>query len=78
MANKKLEDLCGGDIFTHQNNNYVLTMDYKKSHRLSTNLTDGSSRWLENSSDIDLIQLYLLDEDNNITPLKENKSDVVT
>ena len=53
-------------------------MDYKKAHRLSTNLTDGSSRWLENSSDIDLIQLYLLDEDNNITPLKENKSDVVT
>lgn len=75
---KYLEELEPGDSFVFENVCYVKLLDYKKNgDRCCANLKDGSTRWLESNSFVDLNPLYSLDKDNNIVALKvTEKQDV--
>lgn len=69
-----IEELIPGDIFEINNNKFILTTDFKKNnYKLAINLTTGASHWFSASDVINKIQVYYLDMDNNIIPLKKDK-----
>lgn len=68
---KYIEELNNGDSFVLDSICYVLTTDFKKNgQRLAISLIDGSTRWFESSTIAENNQLYYMDKDNNIIPLK--------
>lgn len=68
---KYIEELNQGDSFVVDACIYTLTTDYKKDgKRLAFSLKDGSCRWFEGSCMVENIQLYTMDKDNNIIPIK--------
>lgn len=70
-----IEELISGDIFDYQNNKFILTTDFKKNNsRLAINLMNGSPKWFVSSDIINKTQVYYLDSDNNIIPLKKDIS----
>jgi ACT domain-containing protein len=70
-----IEELSRGDTFKYEDKIFVLTTDFKKNNsRLAICLADGSQRWLESSSIISKVSVYILDTDNNIVPIKQDKS----
>lgn len=71
MTNQYIEELKSGDTFLFNNICYVLTTDFKHNgQRLAVSLNDGNMRWFESSSIVENNQLYFMDKDNNIIPLK--------
>ena len=68
---KYIEELSVGDTFTHKDNIFILTADFKKNHqRNCVCLTTGLSRWFEASDIVDLCPVYTLDKQNNVIPMR--------
>jgi hypothetical protein len=68
---KYIEELISGDSFSKDSVFYVLTNDFKKNgDRLAISLKDGCCRWFEASTIVENNQLYIMDKDNNIIPIK--------
>lgn len=66
-----IEELKNGDCFFLDLACYVLTTDFKKNgQRLAVSLNDGSMRWFEGSTITENNQLYYMDKENNIIPIK--------
>lgn len=73
---KYIEELVNGDSFTYNKEFFVLTSDFKKDNsRLSFNIKDGSPRWFSATEIVNKTELYFIDENNNIVPIKETKKD---
>ena len=69
---KYIEELVPGNCFIYNNNYYVLTIDFRSNNKkLCYNLQNGSPIWLSEDTIIDNIQIYTMDDKNNITPIKE-------
>ena len=76
---KYIEELEAGDSFSVNGNYYIATIDFKKNNtKLCIDLVNGSNRWFEATVMVEPIQIYRLDKENNIIPLKETKKDVIT
>lgn len=68
---KYIEELNSGDCFSINDTFYVLTGDFKRNgNRLAISLSDGVCRWFESSNMVENNQLYVMDKDNNIIPIK--------
>lgn len=76
MNNKYIEELTFGDCFIFEDDYYVLSIDYKKDgSRYCVSLKDGGPRWFKQDNIVEKIQIYTMDKDNNIIPLKETPKD---
>lgn len=78
---KYLEELMPGDIFSHNNEIYLLSMDHrkdkdKKKHSMCISLSTGMTRWLADNSVADIVDLYRIDSNNNFAPIKSNNKNV--
>lgn len=73
---KYLEELTYGECFKYNNELFILTSDFKNNDtKLCYNLNSGFPKWLKNDSMIDVCPIYTMSTDNNLTPVKEYKSD---
>jgi len=76
---KYIEEINPGSCFVHKNKKYVLTNDFKFQHNQKYNycifIENGFGEWLAENSVIQLLDLYFIDADKNIVPLKESKND---
>jgi len=73
---KYIEELDPGNIFSYNNNIYLLTIDFKKNRsKLAFSLKDGTPLWFEPECIVEKISLYTLDPSNNITPIKIEKNE---
>lgn len=71
---KYIEEMHNGDCFAVDEVYYVLTTDFKKNgHRLAVSVKDGFLRWFDSSKMVEELQLYTMDKDNNIIPIKPTK-----
>jgi hypothetical protein len=71
-----LEELKFGECFEYKNIRYIITQDYDSKNKFRcVSLTDGSLRWFDSNSLINPIDIYILDEDNNVCPIKQRKSE---
>lgn len=77
---KYIEEMQNGDCFAIDDAYYVLTNDFRKNgQRLAISVKDGFSRWFDGSKMVEDAQLYIMDKDNNIIPIKPTKkTDVST
>lgn len=76
---KYIEELVGGDCFIYNDVYYILTSDFKKNNERSAICFDnGFSNWFKPEILVNKINLYSLDESNNITPIKEHKKDEIS
>jgi hypothetical protein len=72
-----INDLDFGASFLYNNIPYIITQDRDRNNRrLSISLKDGSSRWIKDDIEVQLLDLYTIDDNNNFTPLKERKSEL--
>lgn len=68
---KYIEELNIGDTFQYQDNIYVLTCDMRKNGaRMGVSLKNGNIYWLDSQTIVDPIQLFILDNDNNVVSVK--------
>lgn len=68
---KYVEELESGDCFSHKDRLYLLTSDYKRDgKRLSYDLKSGLPLWVNPQEMVDNTQIYTLDSNNNIVPVK--------
>lgn len=73
---KYIEELNAGDSFQVDNNIYIITSDFKKNgDRNCIDLSSGSPRWISPNTIVDICPVYILDTENNITPVKPTKKD---
>lgn len=71
----QLSDVIYGTTFLRLSNNqkYVLTQDFdNKRQRLCVNSQNGAFEWIPESEEVQIVPVYVLDESNNIIPLKED------
>lgn len=69
---KYIEEIVPGDAFSHSNSLYLLTIDFKKDgSRLAYNVSNGYPKWFSADTIIDTTNLYTLDKNNTILPVKE-------
>lgn len=70
-----IEELSYGDTFRCNGEIFLITQDFRKNgSRLAINMADSSPRWIEPSQIIDKVPVYILDDDNNIIALKQEKN----
>lgn len=68
---KYIEELSNGDFFKYEHNFYLLGSDFKKNgDRLSYSLNSGFPLWVSNQTVVEKIELYTLDVENNVIPIK--------
>lgn len=73
---KHLEELEHGQCFRYQNRHYILTADFKgNGDKNCIDLNTGNNKWLGSSSIVDDVDIYMLDKDNAIMPLRERKNE---
>lgn len=71
---KYIEELSSGDCFEYESRKFLLTSDFRKNGcRLAYSLTDGFSSWMNSQTIVEVLPIYWLDKDNNITPIKESQ-----
>lgn len=75
---KYLEEIETGQSITFEDNNYIVTSDYKRNgSRLCVNLRTGFSKWIASNDIVGVCPIYILDENNNISPIKpDSKTNV--
>lgn len=72
---KYIEELEFGDCFIHKDELFVLTSDFGSNNKnRCVCLKDGNSRWLNKDSIVEPQEIYILDHENNISPIKIRKS----
>ena len=75
---KYIEELNSGDCFNYDNKSYLITSDFKKDNsKLCINLESGFPKWFLPEIIVKKIEIYTLDESNNIVPIKETKKDEI-
>lgn len=76
---KYLEELNIGECFNSDNNNFIITTDFKKNgQRLCVNLSTGFTKWIDNDLMINSIDIFTFDKDNNIIAMRERKKEDVS
>lgn len=71
-----IEELKFGDAFEYNDIIYVLTTDFNKNgFKFCISLIDGFGQWLAGETIVSKINLYKLDQTNNIIPIKEHKNE---
>lgn len=76
---KYIEELSPGDSFISDNNNYLLTSDFKRNgSRLCYDLKSGNPKWFDANAVVDIEPIYILDKDNTIIAIKEVIKDNVS
>lgn len=71
---KYIEELIPGNCFLFNNTYYLITIDFKSNNkRLCYNLESGSPCWLTGETIVEDIQIYTMDDKNNIMAIKETK-----
>jgi hypothetical protein len=75
---KYIEELKFGDAFEYLNEKFLLTQDFdsRNNHRC-VDLSNGQSRWLLSNSIVKTIELYTLDNENNISPIKPRDKETI-
>lgn len=69
-----IEELSIGDCFEVNDKRYILCADYKKNgDRLSICLSDGNSHWMSSNTMVDIIDIFTLDDNNNIIAIKKRE-----
>lgn len=64
---KHLEELNSGSVFLTQNIKYIATCDFDNNkNRQCINLNNGHPRWLPLNTVVSIIDLYTLNENNEI------------
>jgi len=72
---KYLEELEHGDCFKIDNKIFVLTSDFKNNNtKLCYDLQTGNPKWMKDDTMVDICPLLMLNEDNNIIPVKNVKA----
>lgn len=75
---KYIEELNAGDSFLFQDEYWICGTDFKNNgYRNALSLKTGSPRWLSPETIIDPIQIYILDNNGTIIPVKETKKDEI-
>jgi hypothetical protein len=71
---KYVEEISFGDAFEFQGNVFVLTQDFNKNNQHKCILLNsGESRWIFSNEIVNPIEIYTLDHENNIVPIKKRK-----
>lgn len=67
-----IEELNAGEVFVAKDNHiFLLTIDFKNNgQKLAYCLSDGNPRWFNANDIVQKTQLYQLDEQNNVIPIK--------
>ena len=67
-----LEQLKFGDCFEYKNEKFILTQDFDNNNKYKcVCLKGGNVRWFESNSMINQIEIYTLDNENNICAIKQ-------
>lgn len=75
---KYIEELSVGECFLYKNTVYILTTDFKNNgDKRCVNLSDGSNKWLSSQEIVNTTQIYTLDNNNNIIPVKPTAKEYV-
>lgn len=73
---KYIEELSSGQSFLYNNQYYFITSDYKKDgSRLAYTFENGYPQWFKADVITDSVEVYTLDKNNNIIPLKITPKD---
>lgn len=76
---KYIEEIDFGDLFSYNDKKYILSCDFKKhknsKKHMCVSILDGSIKWFESDTIIDVVVLYHRDNEGNIFLLKEFKDD---
>lgn len=68
---KTIAELIAGDSFYFIDDYFIVTSDFKMNgNKLCYSLKTGQPQWFETLKEVDNINLYFLDKENNITPIK--------
>ena len=71
-----LEELISGDCFSLEDNNYIVTTDFKKDgKKLCVNLKTGFSNWIKPDETVETIDIFKFDKDSNIIAIRERNKD---
>lgn len=69
---KYIEELVYGDAFLYKEEIYLLGIDFKSDgKRLCISLKDGRPNWLNGDTIVEETQIYTLDKQNTIIPIKK-------
>lgn len=72
---KYLEELNNGDLFSFNNNRFVLSADFrdrnKKTQKKCVNMSNGFVQWMDGDIIVEYLDLYYRDVDGNILPIKD-------
>lgn len=72
---KYLEELTPGSFFSYNNEKFLLTSDFRSNKDQKKfnciNISNGSNRWIEDNTTVEVIYLYYQDEEKNLVLLKE-------
>lgn len=73
---KYLEELGHGDCFTLEDNNYIVTSDFKQDgKKLCVNLKTGFFNWIKPDTTVDNIDIFKFDKDSNIIAIRERNKE---
>lgn len=68
---KTIKEINPGDTFRFNNDLFIMTCDFKdKGQRLCYNLKSGNPFWLDQDTGITTVDLFIMDENNNILSIK--------
>jgi len=72
---KYIEEIKPGDCFEYKNQKYILTSDSRNNkgqeESKAVSMQNGFTRWLNTGLSVHRVELYLIDDDKNIIPIKE-------
>jgi hypothetical protein len=75
---KYIEEISFGDIFELNKEIFVLTTDFdNKGKALCISIDNGQPRWLPSNTIIETVNLYRLDNENNIYNIKPENNKTV-
>ena len=73
---KYIEELQNGETFVFDKENFVITSDFKANgNRLAYSLKNGHPKWMNSDCSVKIEPIYVLDEQQNISPVFEYKKD---
>lgn len=73
---KYLEELSHGQCFRYQDKQFILTTDFKSNgDKNCIDLSNGMSKWIDSSALVEDIDIYTLDKDNALAPIRERKNE---
>lgn len=72
-VNMIISKLLFGSTFLFNNEMYILSQDCnRKNQRNCISLNNGSSKWIDEQTEVAPAPVYTLDDKNNFIPLKED------